>query len=138
MSPWLLMLLVFLAIVLAVFGAYSILSDVFLRARRRLSKRVDEEFRKRQRERARRSLLFKDPGAPLPDLPAEQEERTSVRKWFQTTIEQSGLDVAPRRLLLIMAGVGVAAALLGMVLTWNVLVAAAVGLVGAAAPFLYV
>jgi tight adherence protein B len=138
MSPLLLILLVFLAVVLAVVGAYSILSDVFLRDRARVSKRVDEEFRKRQRERARRSTLFKDRGGPTPELAGEEEARPGLRQWFETTIEQSGLSLTPRRLLLIMAGAGVVVGLLATLLTWNILVGAPAALVGAAAPFLYV
>ena len=60
MSPFVLSLLAFGAVVMAVAGAYSILSDVYLRDRARVSDRVDDEFRKRQRERVKKSLLNKD------------------------------------------------------------------------------
>ena len=62
MSPLLLMLLTFGAVVTAIEGVYSIVSDLYLRDRSKVSRRVDDEFRKRQRERAQKSLVFKDLG----------------------------------------------------------------------------
>ena len=112
MSPVLLMVLSFLAVVLAIAGGYSILSDVFLRDRSRVSKRMDETWRKRQRERARKSTLFKNLGAALPEEAAEGQVRESLRQKFEAMIEQSGLDITPQRLLLLMAVAGLAVGLL--------------------------
>jgi hypothetical protein len=58
MNPAVLPLLAFGAAVAAVAGGYSILSDLYLRDRTRVSQRIDEEFRRRQRERARKALLM--------------------------------------------------------------------------------
>ena len=66
-----------LAVVTAIVGVYSIVSDLFLRDRSRVSRRVDDEFRKRQRERARKSLLFKDLGQLGAD--AEARRRREAR-----------------------------------------------------------
>ena len=46
-------LLTFLAVATAVLGAYSLLTDLFLRDRSRVSQRVDRELRMRQREMVR-------------------------------------------------------------------------------------
>ena len=51
----------FLAVVTAIAGVYSILTDLFLRDRSRVNRRIDLEFVKRQRDLARKLSLFKDP-----------------------------------------------------------------------------
>jgi tight adherence protein B len=127
----------FLAVMLAVFGVYSIVSDLYLRDRSRVSKRVDDQLRARQREQARKSLLFKDL-APLAAEAAADAERLSIRQRFELMIEQSGMTLTPERLLQIMVGVGVGAALVAFLLSGNVLVAAGAGLVGALLPLLFV
>ena len=66
------------------------------------SQRVDDEFRKRLRDRAQKSLLFKD----LRELaavrrPAGPRMQPSLRQRFEAMVEQSGLDLTPSRLLAI-------------------------------------
>ena len=56
----LLPLLTFGAVVAAIGGVYSILSDLYLRDRSRVNQRIDDEFRKKKRERAGKAMLFKD------------------------------------------------------------------------------
>jgi tight adherence protein B len=136
MSPALTMLLTFLAGVLAVAGVYSILSDLYLRDRSRVSKRVDEQIRERRRQRASRSVLFKNKGGvPAPDA---EEERPGLRQRFEELLEQSGLELAPPRLLLIMGGAGVGCGLLAFLTLRTPVVALALALAAAAAPLLYV
>jgi tight adherence protein B len=138
LSPVLLMLLSFLAVALAIAGAYSILSDVYLRDRSRVSKRMDEELRKRQRERARKSTLFKNLGSLLPEEAAEGEVRLTLRQRFEAMIEQSGLELSPQRLLTFMAGSALAVGFLVALLRQSLLFGALAGVVGAAVPYLYV
>jgi tight adherence protein B len=138
LSPALLSLLVFLAAVLAVAGGYSILSDLYLRDRSRMGKRVDDEFRRRQRDRARKSALFKNLGALAAEAGSEQDSEGSLRRRFEAMVEQSGLDITPRRLLTVAAAAGAALGGLTLLLTGNPLVAAAMALPGAAAPFVFV
>jgi tight adherence protein B len=132
------LLFTFLAGVLAVAGAYSILSDLYLRDRSRVSKRVDEEFRKRQRERAQKSALFKNLGALAAEAAAEQEADTSLRRRFESMVEQSGLELTPQRLVTIAVGVGVLLGATAFLLSSSLPVAAAVGLCGSAIPVLIV
>jgi tight adherence protein B len=134
-SPALLLLMTFLAVVLAFAGAYSILTDLFLRDRSRVDKRIDEEFRKRQRERAQRSTLFKDL-APLAAQAAAAEDRPTLRQRLEALLEQSGLEWTLRRLGILMAGIGLG--LGGIGLLRGPLAAVLAGLAGAAAPLLYV
>jgi tight adherence protein B len=137
-SPVLLMLLSFLAVALAIGGVYSILSDVFLRDKSRVSKRMDEELRKRNRERARKSTLFKNLSAALPEDTAEGVVRESLRQRFEAMIEQSGLEITPRRLLLIMAGCGLGVGFLVVLLTKNLMYAGLGAVIATAVPYLYV
>src|SRR5690348_13322 len=124
MSPELLMLFTFLAVVLAIAGTYSILSDLFLRDRSRVSKRVDEEFHKRTRDRAQAaSALFKDFAA----APAEagEEGNPTLGERFEALVEQSGLNLTPQRLLIIMAASAVVVGLLAGLLLQSLLAVAA-------------
>jgi hypothetical protein len=59
-SPLLLTILAFVAVVTVCMCAYSIYADLFLRDQSRVSRRIDEQLRQEQRELARKSLLFKD------------------------------------------------------------------------------
>ena len=138
MNPDFLTFLTFLAVVMACAGIYSIMSDVYLRDRSRVSQRVDDEFRKRVRARAQKSLLFKDFGTLVADAVAGEEERPGLRQWFEAMVEQSGLDLTPSKLLTIAVGTSLGLGLLGGLLRHNILVAAVGAIVGGAAPIFYV
>ncbi|MHB1524642.1 MAG: hypothetical protein ACYCYB_11895, partial [Candidatus Dormibacteria bacterium] len=136
MSPALVTLMTFLAVVMLVVGVYSILSDLFLRDRSQISQRVDEEFRKFQRERAKRSALFKKHQA----LAAVDDEAGgfNLRQWFEAIIEQSGLELMPRRVLLLMTATGLGAGILGGLVRQSMLTGGIVALAGASVPLLYI
>src|SRR5262249_45546549 len=131
-------LLIFLAAVLLVVGVYSILSDLYFRDRSRVSKRVDEELCKRQRERVQKSALFKNLGSVAPESEDEDEPRPSLRHWFETLVEQSGLTLTPQRLLSIMLICGGALALPPGVVRQSLLTGVVGAVVGAGVPLLYV
>lgn len=136
MSPALVTLMTFLAVATLVFSVYSILSDLFLRDRTQVSKRVDDEFRTLQRERAQKSALFRSPQA----LAAADREAdiVNLRQRFEALAEQSGLGISPQRLLLIMAVAGLGAGLLGGVLRQSVLTGTIIAVVAGSLPVLYV
>ena len=135
MSPALLMILTFLAAAAAIAGAGSVASDLFLRDRSRLRSRIDDEFRGRQRDRARRSLLFKELGQVSAEAAGE---RAGLAERFAAMIEQSGLDLEPRQLLVITVAAGLALGLLGGLARRSVPVGIAAAAIGAALPPLYV
>lgn len=137
MDPLFLPVLGFAAGALAVAGVYSLLSDLFLRDRSRVSQRVDEEFRKRQRERARRSTLFGDLSALASSDPGA-EEGAGLGQRFEVLVEQSGLNLTPRRLLLIIAVSAAGLGALGSALRQSLIVGGLAALAGAAVPLLYV
>jgi tight adherence protein B len=129
--------LAFLAVALAVVGVYSFLSDLFLRDRSRLGRRMDEEFRHKQRDRARKAVLFKN----LSQLAAEaaaEEPALSLRRRFVLLVEQSGLDWTPARVLAFCAGLAVFCGALGAVLRGNLLIGLLLALVTFPLPILFV
>jgi tight adherence protein B len=135
----LLPLLTFLAVALGIFGVYSLLSDLFLRDRQKVQDRLDVEFHHKQRERAKKSLLFKEldqlrnapqDGAPLP--------KPSFRERVQAMLDQSGLELTLKRLYSFSAGGAVGTGIVAGVLLRGPLAGLAGALIGAALPFLYV
>lgn len=138
MDPLLLTFVTFVAGVLIVVAAYSLFSDLFLRDRSRVGKRVDEELRRKQRERAKQSSLFKNLGVLPPGFTGDDDVRPSLAERFQAMVEQSGLDLAPRRLLLYMGIAALVGAGLMTLFGSSLLAVIAVGLVGAAGPYLFV
>ena len=139
MNPtYLLPILTFVAAVAAVAGIYSIVSDLYLRDRARVSSRVDDEFRKRLRERAKKSLALKDVRELMPDGSAGDEVRPSLRQRFEAMVEQSGLAVTPERVFTITVVSALALGALGGLVRRNILVAAVGALIGAVVPVAYV
>jgi tight adherence protein B len=137
-SPALLTALTFLAVAMAVLGAYSLLADMFLRDRSRVSQRVDRQLRKQQRDLVRKSTIFKN----LATAPASDGENVvtslSPRARFEAIIEQSGVPVTPERLLGYMAVGGLVLGLSAGLLHRNLLTGLAGLVVGGAVPLLYV
>ncbi len=138
MSPAAVSLLTFLAGALAVFGAYSILTDLFFRDRARIGQRLDEEFRQRQREQVRKSTLFRNLGQLAAEAAVDDLSERRWRRRFEALVEQSGLNLTPRKLLVLSAGTGLALGLLVGLLRQNLLLGSAALLLGALAPILYV
>lgn len=138
MSPAILTFLTFVAVLAGCAGVYSIVSDLYLRDRSRVSQRVDDEFRKRVRARAQRSLLFKDLRALSSDAGAAEGARLGLKQRLEAMVEQSGLDLVPSRLLTIVvvgsAGLGLLVALLRR----DVMSTVVAAFLGAVLPLAYV
>jgi tight adherence protein B len=137
MSPGLLILLSFLAAATLVVAVYSFLADVYLRDRSRVSRRVDEEFRERQREQAQRSALFKDLG-PSKLGGQAADDVPDLRERLELLLEQSGLNLTLGRLLAYAAACGLALGVVAGLLSRSAIAGAAAALAGAAVPPLYV
>lgn len=138
MNPTLIPLLTFGAVVAAIAGAYSILSDLYLRDRSRVSQRIDEEFCKQQRERARKAMLFKDLGNFTTEAKEEQEGPPTIRQRFVAMVEQSGLDLTPQRLLVIAGVSGLILGALGVLVRQSLLLGLCLVPLGAVLPLMYV
>jgi len=137
-NPALLPFLTFGAVVAVVAGAYSILTDLYLRDRSRVNMRIDDEFRKRQRERARKALVFKNLNRLAVDAVDGVEAAPDLRARLETMIEQSGLELTLRKLLTISAVAGLGCGVLGGLLRQNALVGVILAVTGAAVPLAYV
>src|SRR3989442_12023824 len=90
----------FLGGVFTVAAIYSVLRDLYLRDRERVSDRVDEEFLKRQIEKARQSPLFKNLGELAAEAAADaagDPVQTSSRDRLEVMIQQAGLKLPPPR-----------------------------------------
>src|SRR5262249_45498386 len=119
------LLVTFLAGILTVAGIYSIISDLYLRDRSRISRRVDDEFRKRQRQRAKKATRFKHRGPLTVEAPTEDETPLSRRQRLEALIEQSGLNLTLRGLLTLMGLLGFSLAVAAGLLWQSFLAAAA-------------
>jgi tight adherence protein B len=137
MNPALLILVSFLAGTLVVAGIYSLISDLYLGDRSRAGKRIDEEFLKRQRDRARQSPLFKSLGELAVAAAAEDDAPRGIRPRLEAMIEQAGMTMSVGRLLLLSAAAGLGCGALGLLLS-GPLTAAGLALAGVAAPVLFV
>jgi tight adherence protein B len=139
-SPVLLALMTFGAVAMAVAGVYSILADLFLRDRKRVNERLDEEFRNRLRDQARKAMLFKNKNSSSPtvDPAGGVAEAAGLRRRLTELVEQSGLQLTVRRLLMLTAAAGLGLGLVGGLLRQSVLIGAVGALVGANAPVFYV
>jgi tight adherence protein B len=131
-------ILTFLAAVFIFSGVYSVIYDVFLRNRARVTQRLDEEFVKGQRAKIQKSPVFKDLGKLSAEARADSKLDSGFSEWFQTIVEQSGLDLSVQRLLAIMGGAGAVMGPLCWLLSRSWVAGVIGSVAGVAVPFLYV
>lgn len=136
MTSYLLSIGVFVFVAAALVSGWVLLSDLLFRDRRRMDQRIDDQFRDQLRKKVEKSSLFRDfsEAASVSDesRPATRSER------FRLMLEQSGLNLKPARLLVIMAGLGFGVGLLSAVLTQNGIVGLIGVPIGAGLPLGYV
>lgn len=139
MNPALLSLLTFVSILIVLVSVASLLSDLFLRERARVNRRLDEEFHQKQREDIRKSSLFKDlHKLKAADIEGFAEPKPTMRVRLERMLEQSGLEWTMQKLLVLSAVGGVSLALIGAVIPRSLVVAVIAGLIGGVIPLLYV
>jgi tight adherence protein B len=138
MDPLLLTLLTFLAGTLFVVAVYSLISDLFLRDRARVSRRVDEELLKRQRDKAQKSRLFKDFTSLAAEAAADEEGTLTWARRLEALVDQSGLNLTVKRLYLLMAGISVGLGAFVGLIRQSLLEMAIAAVIGALAPLVYV
>jgi tight adherence protein B len=130
--------LAFLAGVSGVAGIYSILSDLFLRDRTRVDRRLRETFRTRDRDKARQARLFKDFEELKTRAEADEPVTSSPKERLAIMVMQSGLNLTVNRLLWISATVGVGAGAAVGLLRQSVLSGGIAALLFVCLPLLYV
>jgi tight adherence protein B len=128
----------FLAGAFVLAGVASLAADLVFRDRSRAAQRLDEEFLQRQRGRARKSPLFKDLNKRIQANIEGRAEAPPEPGWFQALVEQSGLEITPRRLLIIAGVVGAVLGVLAGVLTRSPVAGLLATAGGALLPVLYV
>lgn len=139
MSPALLSLLTFVSILFATISLASLVSDIFLRDRARVSRRLDEEFRKNQKESIRRSSLFKDlHKLKSGELDADTARQPDLRERLEQLLEQSGLTWTLQKLAGLSLLSSVVMLLPGAVIQRSLLFAVIGALIGSVLPLLYV
>lgn len=112
MSPALVTALAAITATMGVIAAYQVASDLFLRDRSKVSDRIDEEFLRKRKDRAKKSPLFKNLGQMADELGGGDDDQPTMKQRFIAMVDQSGMDVTPGRLGAIS---GVAAGALGVV-----------------------
>jgi tight adherence protein B len=130
--------LVFLAIVLACAGAYSFLTDLFKRDRGLIGRRLDDEFRMQLREEAKKSPLFKDLAKVASELLPDGAGKPSIRERYQLILDQSGVKITLRKLLMLAAILALVLGGAGGLWRKSFLIGGALALIGVILPFLYV
>jgi tight adherence protein B len=131
-------ILTFLSAVLAVGGVYSIVADLYLRDRSQVRQRLDEEFRKRQREKVRKSSLFKDLTKMISEGAVAAPSRPSLRQRFEGLIEEADIPLSAGQLLGVSTVLGLFEGALTGFFSHNVWAGIVAAFVGAIQPFLYV
>ena len=134
----LLYVVTFLAVTLGILTLYSLINDLYFQSKPGLRQWVHKEMEKRQRERARQSLVLLKSQA-LTDLPASSPALPlGVRLYqrLQLLIDQAGLFLTPGRLLALAGALALVGAAGGAFLAPEA--AAAAALVGLVAPFIWV
>jgi len=137
-APFVLPVLIFLAIVLAFASAYSILADLFMRDRGLIHRRLDDEFRSQLREQAKKSNIFKDLAKVASELPAEAGATPSIRQYCQLVLDQSGVKITLRQLLIVAITLALVLGGVGGLLRKSVWVGLVLALIGLGLPILYV
>jgi tight adherence protein B len=123
---------------LLVFGVNLLFADVFAAQRERARKRLEEEMRLRQKERARGSLQYKELYEMAADGLVDVRLQPTLRERFTSLVEESGMMLRPGQLAVIcIVGALVPVALLGLFAGQWVL-GAFLAPVGAVLPMLYV
>jgi tight adherence protein B len=139
MQAALLPMLTFLAVAMGVTAVFSLLSDMFSRDRNRVQDRLDVEFHNKQREKVKRSLLFKEADPFLVELQeGAQVPRRSWSDWLQSILDQSGLDLTQKGFLTYCGSAAAGCGLLTGLLFRNVLFGLIAALLGAMIPLFVV
>lgn len=104
LTPWLVNGLAFVAVFLMICAANAVLVDLHSSERRRLNRRMEEQLRRRQRERARQARSSKEFSQIAAEAIADNKQGSQdVQHWLRDLIEQSGVDISLARVMAIAA-----------------------------------
>jgi tight adherence protein B len=123
---------------LLVFGINLLLADVFAAQRLRARKRLEEEMRLRQRERARGAMRYKELYEMAAEGLVDVRVKPTLRQRFVKLVDESGMMLRPGQLAIFSIVAALLPAGLVGLLTGRWVLAAMVAPVGALLPLLYV
>ncbi len=133
MDPYLLTAII-VACGFAALAVFMVANDLYLRDKSKLDERMAEAFRNKQRERAKRTNLFRDLGNMATEL---SDEQPGFVEGYQTLIDQSGVEGWDiNKLAITSVALAVPLAIVGGLVSGSVwmIVAPAAGLAGAFMP----
>ena len=123
---------------LFIFGVNLVIADVLEAQRQQARKRLEEEFRLRQKERARSSLAYREMYEMAAEGLVDVHKQPTLREWFVKLVDESGMLITPMRLLSLSAGMALSLGLLTWLPSGRWIYGAIVAVVGGVLPFLYV
>ena len=138
MPPIVIPVLIFLAIVVALAGAYSLVTDLFMSDRVMIRQRLNEEFRTQLREQVKKSPLFKDLAKVASELALQEGAQPSVRQRCQLMLDQSGVNITLQQLLLLAVALALVLGGAGGLLRKSLLIGVVLSGIGVFLPFFYV
>lgn len=130
--------LAFLAGFLLIFGVNLLLVDILESQRQQARKRLEEELRLRQKERARSSLAYKDMYEMAAEGLVDFNSRPTLAESFVKLVDESGMLITPLRLLGVSIGLFLLFGLVVWVPTGRWVCGLIAALLAAAVPVLYV
>lgn len=131
-------LLTFAAVFLTIFAANAVIIDIHSRERDRMRRRLEQQMRVKQRERAKGSHALQDLDRIAADVAADAKGQKSAAQRFLEMIEQSGVEISPAQVGTYMAGSAALMALAVGLLAGSWAAAAIAALLGGVIPLLYV
>lgn len=133
MNPTTIAILAFFAVALAAVAVYSLMRDIAQSDARRIKQRLSETFENHTAS----SPLFKDLANAAADPFREADQAMGWWKSFQLMVEQAGLSIDARGVLIRSGGVGVVLASVGFVLTRSIWVSLILAVIGFVVPMVY-
>ena len=138
MTPLIVNALAFLAVFITIFAINAVLVDLHSSERKRVRKRLEEQYRKRQTERVRSTMVNKDLSQIAAEVQAEGATEETFTQRLQFTIDQSGLDITVSRLMTIAGSTAGILALASFLLFGSIIMAIVTAVIGFFVPFGYV
>ena len=132
-------MLVFIAVFSMTMAVVSMVRDVLLKDHRRISQRVEHDFRALQREQVKQSPLFREPrknAIQTADLEDFIQPRKSFDERLEELIVQSGVHTSKKKVLTQSALAGLGAGLVTLLLLRNPIPVVAMLLLAGASPVL--
>jgi tight adherence protein B len=110
--PWIVNTLAFAAAFLTVFALNAILIDLSAGERQRVKKRMEEQFRERQRMKARTSPA-QDFSKIAAEARAQVKDKTTLKESLEFLLEQSGSNLSLAQFVTAIGGMALVAAMVG-------------------------